>query len=107
MSGGFVADTDPRFVTLHPDLRQTLREAEQLIETDLRKALCEAFAQIDPVFLDLVKPSSYEKLVSSMPAIFIRGQYQLWKMLHDNLELGEYLIRQRQECSGPASTKTH
>jgi len=102
----FVADTDPRFVALHPELRAVLREAEQFLETNMRAALEAAFAQVPPIILDAVKPS-FETFAAGLPATFIRGQYQIYKMLHDQRELSEYLTRDRQNRSGPPSKRTH
>lgn len=101
----FVADTDPRFVTLHPDLRAVLRETERLLEASMREAMEAAFAQLaGGAVRDLVMPN-YETFAARLPATFIRGQYQIYKMLDDQRKLSEYLIRQKR---GSAPTgRTH
>jgi hypothetical protein len=99
-----VADEDPRFQALHPDVRALLRDAEQLLVRDLRTGLDSVYPQLSPVMLDALKPV-LEAFTARIPAQFIRAMYELFKMLSDDTAVAEQMVTAHLKGIRPVSDK--
>jgi hypothetical protein len=102
----YVADTDPRFVALHRDVRALLREGEEGIASDLRTSLDAAYSQIPIFILDAMKPA-LETFAAAIPANFIRSLYEIFKLLSDDVTVAEQVVSARLAGAVSPSKKTH
>jgi hypothetical protein len=100
----FVADTDARFVTLHPELRQRLREVEEALTVEMRERLESTFSDAPDCLRELLAPM-FEKFAGGLPAGVIRIQYEVYKMVSDAWELSQHLLRERLQGSGGSPDK--
>jgi len=83
---GYMADSE-KFRELRADLRDTIRQAEEL----MRKAFAEMLASLPP---ELAASLEGRGLVEELPAKLICAQFELYQSMSALADLGEQMVRQ-------------
>jgi hypothetical protein len=81
-----LADTDPHFRALHPDLRSVIRTSETVIGNNIRASLSGAgFDEMIPAELRPVMQAKYEQMAATLTEAFLRGHMDLYALVSDAL----------------------